>query len=222
MLLAVDTSTQWMGMALLHDDQILSETIWQTRAHHSVELAPAIDQLLRRSAVQMNDLEVLAVASGPGSFTSLRIGMAVIKGLAMALHLPIIGIPTLDIQAAGVPLQDIQMAAVLKAGRGRLAVGWYQPVAGKWQSMGNPEVLTPEELEQVIKKPTLVCGELSTEERRTLARRWKKVVLASPATSLRRPSYLAELAWQRWQNHDVDDVVSLAPVYLHYKDAIPG
>jgi tRNA threonylcarbamoyladenosine biosynthesis protein TsaB len=78
MLLAVDTSTQWIGLALLHDDLILSETIWQTRSHHSVELAPAIDQLMKRSGVQMKELEVLAVASGPGSFTSLRIGMAAV------------------------------------------------------------------------------------------------------------------------------------------------
>lgn len=222
MLLAVDTSTQWMGLALLHDDQILSETVWQTRAHHSVELVPAIQQMMTRSGVEMKALEVLAVATGPGSFTSLRIGLAAVKGLALALHLPVIGIPTLDIQAAGVPVQDIQLAAVLQAGRGKLAVGFYQPADGKWKPTGEPEVFTPEDLEQAIKKPTLVAGELDTEERHTLARRWKKVILASPATSIRRPACLAELAMQRWQNMDVDDSVSLAPIYLHYKEAIPG
>jgi tRNA threonylcarbamoyladenosine biosynthesis protein TsaB len=114
------------------------------------------------------------------------------------------------------------MAAVLQAGRGRLAVGWYDARDGVWQSQGDLEVMTPAELEQVIKKPTLVCGELSVSERKTLARRWKNVVLASPAVSVRRPAYLAELAWKRWQNMDVDDVVSMAPTYLHYKDPIPG
>jgi tRNA threonylcarbamoyladenosine biosynthesis protein TsaB len=222
MLLAVDTSTQWIGLALLHDDMILSETIWQTRSHHSVELAPAIDQLMKRSGVQMKELEVLAVASGPGSFTSLRIGMAAVKGIALALHIPVISIPTLDVLAAGVPVQDMQLAAVLQAGRGRLAVGWYKPYEGKWKQYGELSVCTPAELEQMIKKPTLICGELPTDERHTLARRWKKVILASPAISIRRPAHLAELAWQRWQNMDVDDVVSLAPIYLHYKEAIPG
>lgn len=221
MLLAVDTSTQWIGLALLHDDLILSETIWQTRSHHSVELAPAIDQLLKRSGVQMKELEVLAVASGPGSFTSLRIGMAMVKGMALALHLPVIAIPTLDILAAGVPVQDVQLAAVLQAGRGRLAVAWYKPEENQWKQHGDLLVCTSAELEQMIKKPTLICGELPSEERHTLARRWKKVTLASPATSIRRPAHLAELAWQRWQNMDVDDVIALAPIYLHYKEAIP-
>lgn len=222
MLLAIDTSTQWIGLALLHDDLILSEMVWKTRSHHSVELAPAIEQVLKRGGIEPKDLEVLAVATGPGSFTSLRIGLAAAKGMALGLHLPVIGIPTLDIQAAGVPVQNIQLAAVLQAGRGRLAVGWYQPGDGKWVSQGEPQVFTPDELEQVIKKPTLIAGELSSEERHTLARRWKKVTLTPPALSVRRPSVLADLAWQRWQNMDVDDVVSLAPIYLHYKEAIPG
>jgi len=222
MLLAVDTSTQWIGLAVYQDEQILTEEVWQSKAHHSVELSPALQLILKRSGITSNDLSVIAVATGPGSFTSLRIGMAVVKGLALGLHIPVIGIPTLDILAAGVPVQPIRMAAVLQAGRGRLAVGWYDSRDGVWQSQGELEVMTPAELEQAIKKPTLVCGELSVSERKTLARRWKNVVLASPAVSVRRPAYLAELAWKRWQNMDVDDVVSMAPTYLHYKDPIPG
>jgi tRNA threonylcarbamoyladenosine biosynthesis protein TsaB len=222
MLLAVDTSTQWIGLAVYQDEQILTEEVWQSRAHHSVELSPALQLILQRSGITAKDLSVIAVATGPGSFTSLRIGMAVVKGLALGLHIPVIGIPTLDILAAGVPVQPVRMAAVLQAGRGRLAVGWYDARDGVWQSQGDLEVMTPAELEQVIKKPTLVCGELSVSERKTLARRWKNVVLASPAVSVRRPAYLAELAWKRWQNMDVDDVVSMAPTYLHYKDPIPG
>lgn len=222
MLLAVDTSTQWMGLALFDDDMIIGETIWQTHNHHSVELTPAVESLFKRSGIGSKDLQILAVATGPGSFTSLRIGMAFIKGLSLALNLPVIGIPTLDITVAAVPLQDIQLAAVLQAGRGRLAVGLYKAKDGRWRKHGEPEVMTPFELEQSIKKPTLICGELSSEERKTLARRWKNIQLAEPAISIRRPAYLAQLAWKRWQSMDVDDVVTIAPTYLHYKDPIPG
>lgn len=222
MLLAVDTSTQWMGLALFDDEQIIGETIWQTHNHHSVELSPAVELLFKRSGISSKDLEVLAVATGPGSFTSLRIGMAFVKGLSLAMNLPVIGIPTLDITAAAVPVRDIELAAVLQAGRGRLAVGSYRPKDGEWYQHGEPQVMTPFELEQSIKKPTLICGELSSEERKTLARRWKNILLAEPAISIRRPAYLAQLAWKRWLSMDVDDVVTLSPTYLHYKDPIPG
>ncbi len=221
MLLAVDTSTQWMGLALYDDEQIIGETIWQTHNHHSVELAPAVESLFTRSGITGKDLRVLAVATGPGSFTSLRIGMAFVKGLSLALNLPVIGIPSLDITVAAVPVQDVALAAVLQAGRGRLAVGWYRVKNNVWQKHGEPVVMTPGELEQSIKKPTLICGEINSEERKTLARRWKNIRLAEPAMSIRRPAYLAQLAWKRWLSMDVDDVVTLAPSYLHYKDPIP-
>jgi tRNA threonylcarbamoyladenosine biosynthesis protein TsaB len=220
-LLAVDTSTQWMGLALYDDEQIIGETIWQTHNHHSVELAPAVESLFTRSGITGKDLRVLAVATGPGSFTSLRIGMAFVKGLSLALNLPVIGIPSLDITVAAIPVQDIALAAVLQAGRGRLAVGWYRVKNNNWQKHGEPVVMTPGELEQSIKKPTLICGELNSEERKTLARRWKNIRLAEPAMSIRRPAYLAQLAWKRWLSMDVDNVVTLSPSYLHYKDPIP-
>lgn len=222
MLLAVDTSTQWMGLALYDDELIIGEITWRTQNHHSVELTPAVESLLKRSGIKVKDLNVLAVATGPGSFTSLRIGMAFIKGLALTLNLPVIGIPTLDITVAAVPIRDMALVAVLQAGRGRLAVGKYSPTEVGWKKHGDPVVMTPAELEQDIKKPTLICGELNTEERKTLARRWKNIELTEPALSVRRPAYLAQLAWNRWQSMDVDDVVTLSPTYLHYKETIPG
>jgi tRNA threonylcarbamoyladenosine biosynthesis protein TsaB len=223
MLLAIDTSTTWMGLALFDGVQVVSESIWQTRSHHTVELAPAIQQMMARSGVRPADLEALGVALGPGSFTSLRIGLAVAKGMALALHLPVIGVPTLDILAAQAPPSELPLAAVLKAGRGRLGVQFFSTILGSgWQAQGDPRVLTAEELSDMIKRPTLVWGELDSHERQVLARKRKNVVLASPAQALRRPSYLAEIAWRRWQLGKTDEVVTLAPIYLHLAEPIPG
>jgi tRNA threonylcarbamoyladenosine biosynthesis protein TsaB len=221
MLLAVDCSTQSMGLALYDGSTVTGEMIWQTKNHHTVELSPALDSLMKRCAVKPEDLKAFGVALGPGSFTSLRIGLALVKGMALALHLPVVGIPTLDILAASQPLKSLPMAAVLQAGRGRLAVGIYENVMGAWAEYGPAKVMTVAELSDSIKEPTLVCGELNEEDRRQLSHKRKNVILASPAQSLRRPSYLAELAWRRWQDGKVDDVVSLAPIYLHIVEGIP-
>jgi tRNA threonylcarbamoyladenosine biosynthesis protein TsaB len=109
----------------------------------------------------------------------------------------------------------------LQAGRGRLAVGWYQSANDAWQSIRPIVVLTPHELSEQIQSPTLVCGEMTEDERRLLSRKRKNVILASPAHSLRRPSFLAELAWQRWQAGQADDPATLSPIYLHYNQPIP-
>ncbi len=222
MLLALDTSTRSAGIALYDGVQVLSEWVWTSNDHHTVELAPAVALVLQRAALTAADLTVLGVATGPGSFTGLRIGMALAKGLALARHLPLVGIPTLDILAAAQPITVADMVAVLQAGRGRLACAWYQAVDNAWKGLGEASVLSAEDLSHKIHRPTWICGELSEEERHLLARKRKNAILASPAQSLRRPSFLAELAWQRWQTGQVDDPAALTPTYLHYNEPIPG
>jgi tRNA threonylcarbamoyladenosine biosynthesis protein TsaB len=142
--------------------------------------------------------------------------------MAQALNIPVIGIPTLEALVAAQPVQEKTLAAVLQAGRGRLAAGWYKANEGRWVQQGNYEVLTAEELVSKIEQPTLVCGELDAEEQRILARKYRNVELVSAARAVRHPSYLAELAWKRWQMGDVDNAASLTPIYLHSGDEIEG
>jgi tRNA threonylcarbamoyladenosine biosynthesis protein TsaB len=211
-----------MGVALYDGARVLGEAVWTSGDRHTVELAPAVVEILRHCGAGVSDVEAVAVATGPGSFTGLRIGLALAKGLAMARRLPVIGVPTLDVLAAAQPVQQVPMAAVLQAGRGRLAVGWYHVESGSWLSDENITVLEITTLSQRIQRPTLVCGELTYDERHILARKHKNVILASPAQSLRRPSFLAELAWQRWRSGQVDDPVTMAPIYLHVGEPIPS
>lgn len=223
MLLAIDTSTRNVGIAIYDGVQVLSETIWSSHDYHTVELTPAIIDTLRRANYDIHNIKLIAVATGPGSFTGLRIGMAVAKGIALACHLPMIGIPTLDILAESQPVSlGITMAAVIQAGRGRLAVGWYTAEDGRWELNRPIVVLDAIELSRQIHEPTLVCGELTEEQQHALARKYKNVILASPAHSVRRPSLLAELAWKRWQAGDVDDPATLSPTYLHLGEPIPN
>jgi tRNA threonylcarbamoyladenosine biosynthesis protein TsaB len=222
-ILAVDTSTRVMGLALFDGSSVLGEMVWASADFHTVELAPAVAQILRQAGRQMGDLNALAVASGPGSFTGLRIGMALVKGLALARKLPLVAIPTLDVLAASQPVySERRLLAVLRAGRGRLAVHPYRGEKGRWKPTGDLAVFTIEDLARSIDQPSLVAGELTVEERRILARKRKMVLLASPAQSVRRPAFLAQLGWERWQAGQLDDPASLAPVYLHHQEPLPG
>lgn len=223
MLLAVDTSTRSIGIAIYDGVQVLCENIWTTHDYHTVELAPAIAQTLARVGIKIQDLNLLAVATGPGSYTGLRIGMALIKGIALARHLPVVGIPTLDIVAESQPVSPgFTLATVIQVGRGRLGVGWYYPKDGHWQLTPPIQVLDVLKLSRLIHLPTMVCGELTELQQQTLARKYKNVVLASPAHSIRRPALLAELAWKRWQLGEVDDPATLSPTYLPIGEPIPG
>jgi tRNA threonylcarbamoyladenosine biosynthesis protein TsaB len=163
----------------------------------------------------MDMVSALGVAVGPGSFTSLRVGLSFVKGIALARRLPVVGIPTLDIIAAAQPLGKNPLITVIQAGRKRIAFSEYKNMKNGWQVQGPVRSGTVEELADAIESPTYVAGELSSEDRTRLARKRVNVLLASPVNCVRRPAILAELAWARWQNKDVDDAASLAPVYLH-------
>jgi tRNA threonylcarbamoyladenosine biosynthesis protein TsaB len=222
-LLAIDTSTRNIGIAIYDGIQVLCEYIWISHDYHTVELAPAVTDTLSRAGIKIQDVKLLAVATGPGSFTGLRIGMALAKGIALARHLPIIGIHTLDVVAESQPVSPgFTLAAILQAGRGRLAVGWYAPGDNHWELNSAVEVMDVQKLSQMIHEPTLVCGELTEVQQHALARKYKNVVLVSPAHAVRRPSLLAELAWKRWLAGDVDDPGTLSPTYFSLGEPIPG
>jgi len=220
MLLAVDTSTAQVGLAIYDGSQVAGEYAWRSSQRHTVELAPAIFELLRRCNLAMDDVRALGVALGPGSFTSLRVGLSLVKGLALSRHLPLIGIPTLEILAAAQASSRLPLLVAIQAGRRRLAVGWYKSSKNGWQAKGPARVVTFGALADEVKSPSIVCGELTSEERQTLAEK-PEVHLASPAQSVRRPAVLAELAWARWQAGNVDDEATLAPIYLHVVEPNP-
>ena len=215
MLLAIDTSTAQTGLALFDGSQVLSEMTWRTRQHHTTELAPALSRLLSWCGVSMDKVNALGVAVGPGSFTSLRVGLSLVKGIALARHIPVIGIPTLDIIATAQPAGKYPLVVVIQAGRKRIAFSKYKCLKNEWQVQGPVRSGTVDDLADEIESPTYVAGELSSEDRSRLARKRVNVLLASPVNCVRRPAMLAELAWARWQKNDVDDAASLAPVYLH-------
>jgi tRNA threonylcarbamoyladenosine biosynthesis protein TsaB len=220
MLLAVDTSTAQVGLALYDGSQVIGEYAWRSSQRHTVELAPAIFELLTRCGLTIEAVQALGVALGPGSFTSLRVGLSLVKGLALARHLPLIGIPTLDILAAAQPLSRFPLAVAIQAGRGRFALGWYKRSKNGWQSRGSARVVTVDVLLEDVKGPVMVCGEFTAAERQKLSAK-TEVHLLSPAQSVRRPAVLAELAWARWQAGNVDDEATLAPIYLHVAEPIP-
>lgn len=214
MLLAVDTSNEWMGLAIYDGKQVVGERAWRSSQHHTIELAPAIQELLASCNLTMKDISALGVAIGPGSFTSLRVGLALAKGIVFARNIPLIGIPTLDILARALPESTLPLAVAIGAGRGRYALGWYKNVEGVWQAEGPARVVSAQAIKDEVASPSLVCGEFTGEVRQEIELN-QNAQLTSPEDSQRKPAMLAKLAWARLQHGDVDDAASLAPIYLH-------
>ena len=215
MLLAIDTATRYASLAVYDGERVISEETWLTANYHTVELMPAIVRMLERQDVSVEALQAVGVSLGPGSFTGLRIGMGVAKGLVLSREIPLLGVPTLEIVAYPHFSQRQPICAVVEAGRGRLCVQIYRRRRGRWRPTNEPRLTTPEGLCGMVETTTLFCGEIDAVLSALLQERLaEKASLASPAASLRRAGYLAELAWARFQQGEADDPDTLSPIYL--------
>lgn len=212
-ILAIDTATHAVGLALHDGAELIAEHHWVMRSFHTVQLAPEIAMILQRANCRVSSLSAVAVAQGPGSYTGLRIGLALAKGMALVHHLPIIAIPTLDILAYSQPARPQPMLAVTQVGRGRVAGLWYKWGLEQWKASGTPQVMSWDQLMEHIDTETYICGEIEKSAREKL-REAPLAILAPPAFSLRRPGFLAELGWERLRAGLVDDPRTLAPLYL--------
>ncbi len=217
MLLALDTATRHLSLALHDGQSVAAEHSWRTANHHTVELAPQVALLLRRAGLEAANLKGIAVAIGPGSYTGLRIGLGLAKGLALAHHLPLMGVPTGDILMRAQPPREESAFAVLQAGRGRVLALPYQwnEKRTAWEAAGESRVLTWGALVEALDGPTLVCGEIDEAGQAALRPLKGSVILATPAHSLRRAGFLAEIGWERLRAGQTDDPLLLAPLYGH-------
>ena len=215
MILAIDTATDWLGLALHDGATVLAEFGWRSRCTQTVELAPAVAQLWSRTGVAPSDLSAVAVAIGPGSYTGLRVGLALAKGIALAQKLPLVGVPTLDIVAAAVCRLETDLVVVAQAGRTRLWAGQYQwAVKRGWEGIGEPMLTTWDELATRLQLPVAFAGEIDAAAAKLLRRSNRSAIIAPPAESVRRAATLAEIGWQRWKRKQTDDANTLAPLYL--------
>jgi len=216
MLVAIDTATSYASLALHDGFRVRAEQTWESPRRHTVELLPRLMRALEQLELGAGHLSGVAVTRGPGSFTGLRVGMAVAKGLALARTLPLIGVPTLDVVAAAQGRDRRPLFAVLQAGRRRICVATYRWRDGEWHARGEPRLTTWSNLVEEIASPTLFCGEIDPAGADVLAALGELAVLLPAAARLRRAGFLAEVAWRRLNRGETDDPATLTPIYLQY------
>jgi tRNA threonylcarbamoyladenosine biosynthesis protein TsaB len=223
MLLAIDTSTAYSSLALHDGETLLAEDTWRSADNnHTVDLAPSIHTLLERCGWAMSDLTALAVAIGPGSYTGLRIGVAMAKGLASALQLRLVGVSSLDILAVSHPQVTGTLITVVQAGRGRVIAGAYQWRKGKWKPRTEPSIMDWATLVTTFESAVTVMGEIDEKGRAALSEAQAQnpsLTIASPAMRLRRAGWLAEEAWLRLNTYSDEFVAAqVVPIYVKTKD----
>jgi tRNA threonylcarbamoyladenosine biosynthesis protein TsaB len=215
LLLALDTATRIAGLALYDENGLHAEQMWRTHDNHTVELMPYLIRACQQQGLSPAGLRAVAVSLGPGSFTGMRVGLSVAKGLTLALRIPLLGVPTLDATAHAFAAAQQPVCAVLPAGRSRWVTAFYHTAADGWRRRSAYALVSESELLESVREPTVICGEFDTRLAQALRSGAPGLaILTSPALAPRRAGYLAELAWKRFEAGEQDDLASLSPIYL--------
>ena len=228
MLLALDTATTTASLALydLTTDTLLAEWTWAARRRQTQDLLGAAQGLLAQAGQTVDDLTALAVTTGPGSFTGVRIGISTVKGIALGLPTPprMIGLPTLAVTAAPwLALLDkttppAQLCALIQAGRGRYNWVYFGPSALRWQ----PEVVDhqsgtlAEFVAALAAQPETaywLAGEIDLPLQTAMAQ-LPQVTLIDAVSAWRRAGQLARLAALHLADGVNQPVDTLQPLYL--------
>lgn len=125
-ILAIDSSGLVASVAILDEDNLIAEYTINYKKTHSQTLLPMLDEIVKMTETDLSSVDAIAVAKGPGSFTGLRIGAATVKGLALALKKPIIGIPTLEGLAMNLYHCEGLICPLMDARRNQVYTGIYQ------------------------------------------------------------------------------------------------
>ena len=218
MILAYDTSSDILSMALFKDEKKFVEFESPLFTKHSTSLVPIMDAFLKKQKKSLADLEVLAVGLGPGSFTGLRVGITVAKVLAYVLKKPVMGISSLEAIARGASSWNGPVAVILDARKEKLYAAVYE---GK-KTIQKPVLTTLGELLKELKKPTLFVGDAVvkyTDQIRELGARSYHQVMDEAKFCTPKALSIARIARERLeQKKKFSDPFRLEPMYLHARD----
>jgi tRNA threonylcarbamoyladenosine biosynthesis protein TsaB len=219
-VLAIDTSNYALGVALLEENQVLGEYITNLKKNHSVRIMPAIETLMSDCERVPADLTKIVVAEGPGSYTGVRIGVTIAKTLAWTLNIPLVGVSSLEILAAGTGRYfDGMVSPLFDARRGQVYTGLYQFVDGKLTVVKQDQlVMLADWVERLSDsdKPILFVGnDLPIHKAKIEEVLGSKAIFASMTEHNPRPAELALLG----KDLAGEDLHSFVPNYIRLAEA---
>ncbi len=211
-ILAIDTSTNILSIALQSDSGYEERLVDISSFSHSEDLLPEIESLLSRVSLDISALNLIVVAKGPGSFTGLRIGMASAKGIASALSIPVVSIPTLDAIAEEVSFYQGYVIAVIDAKRKK----YYLQVTEKGETVIAAKDGSREDVEAYLSKsnPPLITGP-DAEAFASQLEEGTYILDKNPRNIARA---LIRLGLERMEKAGSDDIGE-GPVYIRRSDA---
>ena len=220
-ILSLDSTSRYSSVALTSDEKVLGHTFLDSGNTHSETLLPTVIELLGRNRMHSDDVELFACAAGPGSFTGVRIGVSVIKGLCSGKGKPCVGVSTLEALAENLPFENALLCPVMDARRNQVYNALFRRENGVLRRMTPDRLITLTELDwelQNANEAIYLNGdgyELAKSRLRVATEQTPALLIAQNAVSV------AAVAKRVYNAHPTDDYSEgkLQPIYLRASQA---
>lgn len=219
-LLTVDTSTAAGSVAVSRGEALLGEILLNVRNTHTDRLLLTLRQLLADVGLQIEDVTAYGVVLGPGSFTGVRVGVATVKGLALATSKPVVGVSSLQAIAMQFPFSRLPLCALLDARKKEVYAGLYNWQGGRPVASRPETVIDPDLLLSGLEEEVLFAGDGSVAYRTLIARRLGSRAHFAPwPLHAPRASAAAALALDSLRAGETIPLEQLAPCYIRPSEA---
>ncbi|NIP30037.1 MAG: tRNA (adenosine(37)-N6)-threonylcarbamoyltransferase complex dimerization subunit type 1 TsaB [Candidatus Dadabacteria bacterium] len=218
-ILGIETSTFAGSVALIENDKLLGEHLFNIGPKHNELLVPSIDFLLNSAGIEKEELSGIAVVTGPGSFTSLRVGVSTAKALSYSLGIKIVGISSLEVLAYNFFGSDQQICPIIDAKKNQVFYALYKNLKSI-EELQKESLINPKELCKSINRETIFVGN-GVEIYKNLILEMIGEMASFPPSSFHigRASNCAILGREKLLNNTEDDCFNLLPLYLRKSEA---
>ena len=211
-ILGIETSTFSGSVSISDDDTLLCEYVFNTGPRHNEVLIPTVERLLSDCGFGKDDLDAVCVSTGPGSFTSLRIGVSTAKALCYSLGTDLAGVPSLEILASNALWSGNDVCAMTDAGRGEVFFSFYD---SEGEEITEAKIATPESVCAGIREKTVFVGSAAVLHEKLIWETLGKNAVFLPGNlNTPRASGCALLGRKKILLGQKDDPFTLTPFYL--------
>lgn len=222
LILAFETSAKAGSVALMQDGKLLAESYQNTGLTHSQTLLSMAESMINSCGLAPQEVQAVAVAAGPGSFTGVRIGVAAAKGFAWGLELPCCGVSTLEAMAEILGIYEGTVVCTMDARRSQVYNALFRAEGGKLQRITPDRAISLEELGAELSQisgPLYLVGDGSELTFRTLGPAVSNMILPPEHKLHQRAAGVAAVAERMLLSGEICDAQSLQPNYLRLSQA---
>lgn len=219
-ILGIETSTYSGSISVVEDSSVLGECLINIGPKHSETIVSSIDWLLKEIQIDKKGLDAVAVSKGPGSFTSLRIGISVAKGIAYCLGIKVLGVSSLEILASNVYTRDSVVCPVIDAKREEVYSALYRYENQSLKKLVEESIFSVDELCMKIEQPSIFLGDGALLYKDKFSKKLGNLSVFAPnSLNLPRASNCALIGVSKIEDGFEDDVFEIVPEYIRKSNA---